>query len=121
MITMEPPPLDENEIQRYNNSKKITSMIQSSFIKRQNAYGKFKPISENMNMMHGVSYEDNSNIKMTGPSYDSKYAEDGRVRMSKNDLSTKQLDERTEYFKSKVENLSQSMSVASVTQKTVEI
>ena len=84
LYSTEPPPLDDIEIVSYNPSKRITSMIQQSFIKKQNAFGLFTPINESMNLTYGVSYQDDHH-KMSGPIYTSKHMD--RKRMSKNDLS----------------------------------
>ena len=78
-------------------------MIQQSFIKKQNAFGLFTPINESMNLTYGVSYQDDHH-KMSGPIYTSKHMD--KKKMSKNDLSQRQMDERTDYFKSKIDNLS---------------
>ena len=82
-------------------------MIQQQFLKRQIVPSSYKPIAESISISHGVSYNDENRVKIKGPSYQSKY---GEVRMSKHDLSVKQLDERTDYYKSKVESLSMTMT-----------
>lgn len=58
VLSVEPPPLDDAEITKFNPTKQITSMIAPSFLKRQHAHGHFKPISESLLMTHGVSYQD---------------------------------------------------------------
>lgn len=72
MVSVEPPPLIENEIMRFNPSKKITSMIEPSFLSGQNYFGAFVPISESMNVTHGVSYADNANNRIAGPAFKPK-------------------------------------------------
>lgn len=62
-------------------------MIAPSFIKRHTAYGHFKPISDSLMMTHGVSYQDEQNVRMSGPSFQSKQA--NKLRMSKEELSVK--------------------------------
>ena len=99
-----PPPLEKNEIERFHKDKKITSMIKQSFLKRQVVPGSYKPISESLNVQHGVSYMDENRNRLTGPSYASKNL--SQIRMSKQELSARQLDEKTEFYKSKIESLS---------------
>jgi hypothetical protein len=71
-VSVEPPPLNEVEIMRYNPGKKITSMIEPSFISGQNFFGAFVPISDSLNITNGVSYQDSANIKMAGPAFKAK-------------------------------------------------